>query len=133
MSRKKIAGERPVEQQLLLKLYAAQLDSVGKQIEGDACDVVMSFMEIADKIDEAVSAKDAVKLSDVRANIAAIVERLQMFDACVQRVNHVASSCERLSSAGDSCQELEWLRDSYSCAIEHETHDATVERRKSGQ
>ena len=116
---------RSKEERCVLEVYAAQLRSVAAELEDEACDIILRFMDIASALDvidgEGMTARD--EFASIRTSIDAVIERLQMFDGSAQRVGHIADSAERLVSLGGIHGELEALTRSYSCAVEHEIHN----------
>jgi len=115
---------RSEEDRRVLSVYAAQLRAVASELEEEACDIILLFMEITSALDrmERDGGSEPEDVEAVRNALTAITERLQMFDSSAQRLGHIADSAERMKTLDSEHSELATLASSYSCPVEHDVH-----------
>ena len=115
---------RSEEDRRVLSVYAAQLRAVASELEDEACDIILLFMEVTSALDrmECDDGSNPKDVAAVRSALNAITERLQMFDSSAQRLGHIADSAERLKTQGGEHCELVTLASSYTCSVEHDVH-----------
>lgn len=115
---------RSEEDRRVLSVYTAQLRAVASELEDEACDIILLFMEITSALDrmERDGGSEPEDVEAVRNALTAITERLQMFDSSAQRLGHIADSAERMKALDSEHSELATLASSYSCPVEHDVH-----------
>lgn len=115
---------RSEEDRRVLSVYAAQLRAVAAELEDEACDIIILFMEITSVLDriERDGGSESEDVEAARNQLNAITERLQMFDSSAQRLGHIADSAERMKTLDSDHSELATLARSYSCPVEHDVH-----------
>lgn len=115
---------RSEEDRRVLSVYAAQLRAVASELEEEACDIILLFMEITSALDrmERDGGSEPEGVQAVRSALNTITERLQMFDSSAQRLGHIADSAERMKTLDSDHSELATLASSYSCPVEHDVH-----------